>query len=265
MNNIMFNICLLMNALSDGFKSEVKENARKLRSLGFPVPSFNMKVMVGQYHWPISNLKMTVSHTLNHVIRDSLKNHRSISWSDGYRMICNTCKNNGVESWYPKDMSDCRICRTPSYWNSVREWGFRNGETAQYEPSIVGMLGFRLLPRTTAKTVQSWRDGRIGLMTIKLRKGMLRNGLNAKSYQYSGLKVSHQFLTALENLGHHDEASWYRDNKMGCQVWREVIFFDYVHPSDNSCYQEGFADIAFKNQIEESGLKTRSHPRISQE
>jgi len=265
MNTIVYTVALLMNALSDGFKSEVKENARKLRSLGFPVPSFNMKVMVGEYHWPITHAKMTVSHTLNHVIRDSLKNHRNITWQDGYRMICNNCKKNGVESWYPKDMSDCRICGTPSYWNSVREWGFRNGETAQYEPSIIGMLGFRLLPRTTKKTIQSWKDGRVGIMPIKLRKGMLRNGLNAKSYQYSGQKVDAWFLSALENLGQHEEAAWYRTNKMGCQVWREVIFFDYVHPHDRSCYVEGFADIAFKDSIEKSGLKTRNYPRISQE
>lgn len=265
MNNIMFNVCLLMNALSDGFKSEVKENARKLRSLGFPVPSFNMKVMVGETHWPLTDAKMTVSHTLNHVIRDSLKNHRNITWADGYRMICNTCKNQGVESWFPKDMSDCRICGSRSYWDTVRNWGFRNGETAQYEPSILGMLGFRLLPRTTAKTVQSWRDGRVGIMPIKLRKGMLRNGLNAKSYQYSGQKITHQFLRALENLGHHDAAQWYRDSDMmGKQVWREVIFFDYVHPLDNSCYLEGFADIAFEDSIIESGLKTRNYPRIGQ-
>ena len=254
-----------MNALSDGFKSEVKENARKLRSLGLPVPSFNHKVMVGRKDWPISRIKMTVSHTLNHVIRDSLKNHRNITWNDGYRMICNCCAKNGIESWYPKDMSDCRICGSHSYWDAVRNWGFRNGETAQYEPSIIGMLGFRLLPRTTKKTVQSYWDGRIGIMTIKLRKGMLRNGLNAKSYQYSGLTVDFDFLRALENLGHHEEASWYRANKLGKQIWREVVFFDYVHPSDNSNYQEGFADIAFKNQIEESGLKTRNYPRISQE
>lgn len=254
-----------MNALSDGFKSEVKENARKLRSLGLPVPTFNMKVMVGETHWPLSDVKMTVSHTLNHVIRDSLKNHRNIVWSDGYRMICNTCKKNGVESWFPKDMSDCRICHTPSYWDAVRNWGFRNGETAQYEPSIVGMLGFRLLPRTTAKTVQSYKDGRVGIMPIKLRKGLLRNGLNAKSYQYSGMKVTYEFLRALENLGHHDEAAWYRNNKFGCQVWREVVFFDYVNPLDRSCYREGFADIAFEDSIKEFGFKTRNYPRITQE
>jgi len=254
-NAIVWNLCLMMNVLSAATVADVKEVARGLRQMGYPVPSLNHRVVVIPSHAPLPEQDRPISGLLSRGwIRASLLRHKAIEWVEGARYQC-TCGG-----YHPKNGGRCRLCNRSLWWGDAVKTT-RPGETQAYEPTISGgMLGIRLVEKV--RGARSWLDGRYCILKPVLRRGLLRNGNNEKTWQHSGLRAAAVWW-ALHNLGpaFAAEAALYRAMPADMQVWREVVFFDFVHADDPTCLREGCVDVALAESLTALGYKVRSSPR----
>lgn len=253
MNAITWTLCLLLDALHPAYGEAVREVASDLRREGYSIPSVNHRVVVIPHHAPTIEADGLVSVLVERAfIRASLLRHRAIEHAEGLRHLCD------CGAYFPKNSRTCRICRSTVSWLSERV--LRNGECMTYEPRVE-MLGIRLIRKV--RGLRSHWDGRYCVLKPTLRKGMLRNGSNASVWMVALGRTAHKVAAALERLGKADEAATYWAMPAKAQVWREVVFFDYIHEWDNETVREGCVDVALAETLTEMGYKVRSGPRTA--
>lgn len=253
MSAILWTLSLILNALHPAYAEAVREVASDLRREGHAIPSVNHRVVVIPHHAPTCEADGLVSVLVERAfIRASLLRHRAIEHAEGLRHLCD------CGAYFPKNSRRCRICYRSVQWLSERV--LRNGECTTYEPRVE-MLGIRLIEKV--RGLRSAWDARYCILKPTLRKGMLRNGNNAAVWMVSLGRSAHKVAAALDDLGLTAEAAVYWAMSPRAQVWRRVVFFDYLHEWDNETVREGCVDVALAETLTATGYKVRDGPRTS--
>ena len=253
MKNTLFNLCLLMNALSAEVVGEVKEISRNLRKEGFKVPSMNHKVLNLPYHAPFkSNVEGSIFSPA--WIRASFMKHRQVEWTQGLRTPCS------CGAWFAKGEVTCRTCGERRWFSGLTP-ALRDGESKLYEQKITGgIMGLRLIK--VVRGVKSDWDARFTILKPRKQKGNLRNGNNQDTWTYPLGRSAHKVARALDRLGLTEEAEKYWAMPYNAQVWRQCVFVDSVHEIHNDSLEDFAVDVAFIGMLDEAGLKYRLTPNL---
>ena len=233
----------MMTAMPEAVLDTVKEASRKLRAEGAYREAVNHKIAQVKM-WVSTDLMHNPIVTPSHWIRDSLAQQASkaISW------VAEMRPQDYAGNWLPKG----------SWWGHTH--ALRDRENSTYEPRLK-VFGFTAIP-TRKGTYAGWNCAE---SMLRLRKGMLRNGNNAKVWAYSVSRREWELMRAYSRMEQTPSVleAIEKANRQGAQKWQEVVFFNALS-KDGTTVFTAFADRAFKDALEAQGVKTRNTPFIAE-
>ena len=240
----------MMTAMTENAMTALKSVSRNLRREGALREAVNHKIAQLNVRIPAT---LMISPILRESawIRDSLAQagHKMIDWCAAMR---------------PKDIF--------GNWLAKGEYGhtydLRDREQTTYEPRI-RMAGFAAV---AGRAIEIFRySGRkvggtslLVASTLRLRKGMLRNGTNDKVWCYSVSRKESRLMRAYRAMKDTGsvKAAIEAAIAQGSQKWQPVVFFNVLDVEGETMFSL-WADAAYRDSLEADGVKTRTTPFIA--